>query len=149
MSRWRVPSPALRSHLPPPKNALPGRLCHRAVIVGRGGWCSGTPGLLPPLLRGPFSTQAQPLLCPRLPGPSRGPRLRGSDSRGALCCWCGCPRHRRRPEKRPLCKTPRAGFEPLVDLADHPGVRQPPALSESQQPASLAAGQQGGPCASR
>lgn len=124
-------------------------------VIGRSLWgveggAQGPKGFSPHFSRGPSLLRLSLSCAHSCRGSPEGrPRLRGSDSREALCCPCGCPRNCHRSEKRPLWKTPRAGFEPLVDLADHPGVRQPPALSESKHPASLAAGQQGGPCASR
>lgn len=133
-----VSIPALHSRLPPPENTLPGRPCRRVVAVGHAGRCSGTQGLLPRFSRSPSLLRLS-LSCARSfqGSPAGRPRLQGSDSRGALCCACGASGTGAALRRCPLWETPRGGFEPLVGLADHPGVRQPPALTEPQHPASL------------
>ena len=106
---WRVPSPApaLHSRLPPPENALPGRQCCRAVVVRCGRQCSGTRGFSPHFSGDPSLLRLS-LSWARGRWGSSGawPRLWGSDSRGALCCPCGYPRHCRSPAKTPSLENP-------------------------------------------
>lgn len=70
-----------------------------------------------------------------VPGP--GPDCGAQILREPCAVHVGAPGTVAALPRRPLWKTPRTGFEPLVYLTDHPGVRRPPALSESQHPASL------------
>lgn len=86
VSRWRFPSLALHSRLPPREHALPGRPCRRAVTVGRQepkGFSPASPGAL--LYSGSASCALAASRAVPLAGPDCRAQTLGSP---VLCVWC-------------------------------------------------------------